>query len=92
MGLILVSTEPIFLLVGTFNPFQEIISMYVPIRIFLIVLVCSYRSFPPLVFPTQRSFFSFCWKAGLVVLNSLSFCLSVKLLISPLNINEIFAG
>ena len=31
-------------------------------------------------------------KAGLVVLNSLSFCLSVKVLISPLNLNEILAG
>ena len=30
--------------------------------------------------------------AGLVVLNSLSFCLSVKLLISPSYLNEIFVG
>jgi len=30
--------------------------------------------------------------AGLVVLNSLSFCLSVKLLISPSYLNEILAG
>ena len=29
---------------------------------------------------------------GFVVLSSLSFCLSVKLLISPLNLNENFAG
>ena len=29
---------------------------------------------------------------GLMVLNSLSFCLSVKLLISPSYLNEIFAG
>ena len=32
----------------------------------------------------------FC-KVGLVVLNSLSFCLSIKLLISPSILNEIFA-
>ena len=31
-------------------------------------------------------------KAGLVVLNSFSFCLSVKLLISPSNLNESLAG
>ena len=30
--------------------------------------------------------------AGLVVLNSLSFCLSVKLLVSPSYLNEILAG
>ena len=34
----------------------------------------------------------FCCRAGLVVLNSLSFCLSVKLLISLSNLNEIVAG
>ena len=33
-----------------------------------------------------------CCKAGLVVLNSLSFCLSLKVLISPSNLNEILAG
>ena len=36
--------------------------------------------------------FSICWRAGLVVLNSLSFCLSVKLLISPSYLNEILAA
>ena len=36
--------------------------------------------------------FSICCSAGLVVLNSLNFCLSVKLLISPLILNDIFAG
>ena len=36
--------------------------------------------------------YSICWRAGLVVLNSLSFCLSVKLLISPSYLNEILAG
>ena len=58
----------------------------------LFFCVCYRRSFPSLVFPAQRSSFSICFKAGLVVLNSLSFCLSVKLLISPSNLNEILAG
>ena len=42
--------------------------------------------------PLRRKSFSICWRAGLVVLNSLSFCLSVKLLISPSYLNEILAG
>ena len=33
-----------------------------------------------------------CCKAGVVVLNSLNFCLSEKLLISPSVLNEILAG
>ena len=33
-----------------------------------------------------------CCRAGLVVLDSVSFCLSVKLLISPSYLNEILAG
>ena len=82
------------LLVGAFHlfTFKVIIDMYAPITIFLIVLACFYGSFSSLVFPSQRSFFSICCRAGLVVLNSLSFCLSVKLLISLLNLNEILAG
>ena len=54
--------------------------------------VCYCRSFPSLVFPAQRSSFSICCEAGLMMLNCLSFCLSVKLLISPSNLNEILAG
>ena len=38
-----------------------------------------------------RSPFNICCKAGLVVLNSLNFCLSEKLLISPSILNEILA-
>ena len=44
------------------------------------------------MFATYRRSFSICCRAGLVVLNSLSFCLFVKLLISPSNLNEILAG
>ena len=54
--------------------------------------VCFCRSFPSLVFPAQRSSFSICCKVGLVVLNSLNFYFSVKVLISPSNLNEILAG
>ena len=44
------------------------------------------------LFSTCRRSFSICCKAGLVVLNFLSFCLSAKLLISPSNPNENLAG
>ena len=53
---------------------------------------CFCRSFLSLVFTGYVSPFSICCKAGLVVLNSLNFCLSIKLLISPLILNDIFAG
>ena len=56
------------------------------------MLVCFCRSFLCLVFTGYVSPFSVWCKAGLVVLNSLNFCLSVKLLISPSILNEIFAG
>ena len=71
----------------------------VPIAMFLIVWGWFCRSFSSLVF---LSFFSLvlldyispniCCKAGLVVLNSLNFCLSKKFLISPSILNEILAG
>uniref|UniRef100_A0A8C6F1F1 Uncharacterized protein n=1 Tax=Monodon monoceros TaxID=40151 RepID=A0A8C6F1F1_MONMO len=66
--------------------------MYIPISIFLIVMGLFCRSFSSLLFPTLRISSSICCRAGLVVLNSLSFCLSVKLLISLLNLNEILLG
>ena len=40
----------------------------------------------------QRRSFNICWRAGLVMLNSLHFCLSEKLLISPSYLNVILAG
>ena len=66
--------------------------IFVPISISQLFWVCYCKSFPSLVFPAQRSSFSICFKAGLVVLNSLSFCLSEKVLISPSKLNEILAG
>ena len=44
------------------------------------------------VFSAQRSSFSIFCKAGLVLLNSLNFCLSGKLLISPSNLKESLVG
>ena len=80
------------LLVRAFNPFtfKVIIDKYDPIAIYFIVLGLSLYTLS--VFPVQKRSFSICWKAGLVVLNSLSFCLSEKLLISPSYFNEILAG
>ena len=45
--------------------------------------------FSPLVFLNGISPFNICCKPGLVVLNSLNFCLSEKLFISPSVLNEI---
>ena len=47
--------------------------------------------FPSLLFREYISPFNLCCKAGLVVLNSLNFCLPEKLFISPSILNEILA-
>ena len=60
-----------------------------PISIFLIVWGSFFRSFYFSVFLDYISPFNICHKAGLVVLNSLNFCLSEKLLIFPSILNEI---
>ena len=89
------STQPVCLLVGAFNlfTFKVISHMYDPITIFLIDwgLFCV-GLFLLLCFPAQRSSFSICCKAGLVVLNSLNVFLSGKLLISTSNLKEELAG
>ena len=79
------------LLVGALNPFtfKVIIDIYVPIAIFLIVWGWFFRSFSSVVFLDYRSPFSICCKAGLVVLNSLNFCLFENLFISASVLNEI---
>ena len=51
-----------------------------------------WRSFSSLVFLDYISPLNICCKAGLVVLNSLNFSLSEKLLISPSILNEILAA
>ena len=80
-------------MVGTFNPFtfKVIIDIHVPIAVFLIE-VDFVDLFPSLVFLDYISPFNICCQAGLVVLNSLHFCSSEKLFISPSILNEIFAG
>ena len=50
------------------------------------------RSFSFLVFLDYIGPFNICCKAGLVILNSLNFCLSEKLFISPSILNEILDG
>ena len=58
---------------------------------FLIVWSWFWRSFSSLVFLDYISPFNICCKAVLVVLSSLNFCLSEKLLISPSILNEMVA-
>ena len=61
----------------------------IPLPFTLLFWVHYYK---PFLFSVQRRSFSISWRAGLVILNFLSFCLSVKLLISPSYLNEILAG
>ena len=68
------------------------IDIYVPISIFLTVWGWFCRSFSSLLFLDYVSPFNICCKTDLVVLNSLYFCLSEKLFISPSILNEILAG
>ena len=81
------------LLVGAFNPFtfKVIMDIYFPIAIFWLLGIDFVDLFPSLVFLDYISPFNICFKAGLVVLNSLNFCLSEKLFISPSILNEILA-
>ena len=74
--------------------FKVIIYMYDPIIIFLIVLglFSLVMAFLFLMLPAYRSSFSICCKAVLVVLNSLNFCLSEKLLVFPSNLNKSLSG
>ena len=93
MDLVLYPFSQSVSLVGAFNPFifQIITDIYVPIAIFLIVWMWFCRSFSSVVFLDHISPFNIWCKAGLVVLNSLNFCLSEKLFISPPIVNEILA-
>ena len=54
-------------------------------------LIWFCRSFSSLLFLDYLSHFNICCKAGLVVLNTLNFCFSEKLLTSPPILNEILA-
>ena len=80
------------LLVAAFKlfTFKVIIGIYVSITIFFNCLGFDLVDlFSSLVFLDYRSPFNICCKAGLVLLNSLNFCLSEKLFISPSILNEI---
>ena len=82
-----VHSVSLYLLVTAFNPSIETyvsIITYVPIGI-LSVVFCFCRSFLSLVFTGYISSFSICCKTGLFVLNSLNFCLSVKLFYFSIN-------
>ena len=82
----------LYLLVGAFYPFKfKVVIDNVLIGIFLIVLCLCFKSFLFLVFTGYLIPFSICCKTGLMVLNSLNFCLSVKFFIFASNLNEIFA-
>ena len=83
----------LYLLVEAVNPFtfKVIIDIYVSIAIFLIVWGWFCISFFFSLFLDYISPFNICCKAGLVVLNSLNFCLSEKLFLSPSVLNEVFA-
>ena len=78
-------------MIHAFNPFtfKVVIHVYDPITIFLIVLrLFCVGLFLLLQFLFRKVSFSICCKVGLMVLKSLNFCLSVKLLISLSNLNE----
>ena len=68
------------------------IDIYVPFAIFLIFGVGFVDLFSSLVFLDYINPFNICCKAGLIVLNSLNFCFSEKLFVSPSILNEILAG
>ena len=82
------------LLVGAINPFtfKEIIDMCDPFTTFLIILGSFSVGLFLLIFSAWRGSFCICCKADLVVLDSLNFLLSGKILISPSNLKESLAG
>ena len=75
----------------TVHGWFRIFTLYIPLLVTLVI--CGiFVSCCCVFFSAYRRSFSICCKAGLVVLNSLSFCLSVNLLISPSSLNESLAG
>ena len=92
--LVFISIEPICvflleLLVHLFWKWLLICMIWLPFT--LLFWLCFCRPFLCCFLP-RENFFIICCKAGLVVLNSLNFCLSVKFLISPLNLSDILVG
>ena len=80
------------LLLGAFNPFtfKVIIDKYDPIAIYVVVFGSEFIYLFCVSYLEKILYHLL--KSCLVVLNSVSFCLSVKLLISPSYLNEILAG
>ena len=90
------STQPVYAMLGAFNPFpfKVIVNMCDPVTVFLFVLglffvslfllLCFLPREVPLAFVVKLISVQF----NLVVLNSLNFCLFRKLLISPSNFIE----
>ena len=94
MGLIFISIQSVCILWLVHLIHQHLRQLL--IHVFLLAFswwfwVCFCRSFLSLVFIGYVSPLSICCKAGLVVLNSLNFCLSMKLFISPSILNDIVA-
>ena len=69
---------------------RQLLVSIIPLPFTSLFWVWVYKPFQ--CFLSREDPFSICWKASLVVLNSLSFCLSVKLLISLSYLNEILPG
>ena len=89
-----IQSASLCLFVGVYNPFTFKVIIDIYIYIFLLTFlslfwVCLCKPFLSLVFITYISPLNICCKVGLVILNSLNFCLSVKLWISPSILNEI---
>ena len=88
---VFIHSVSLYFLVGAFNSFtfKVIINLYDPVTVFLIVLgLFSVGLFHLLCFLPREVPSAFVCKAGLVVLNSLNFCLSGNFLIYPSNLKE----
>ena len=92
-GLGFVSIQPVFVFClghSTHLHLRQLLISIIPLPFTSLFWVWVYKPFQ--CFLSREDPFSIYWKASLVVLNSLSFCLSEKLLISPSYLNEILAG
>ena len=91
MYLFFISIETVCaFLVDHFNPFVFTVGIHAYLNFLNCFWVYLCMSF--LVFPPYRSPFNICCKVHLVMLNSLIFCLCIKLLISSPILNEILDG
>ena len=101
-GLLIANASPVSCICTLLLSWLLVLISYLCMVVFLSLLyVCFYQwvfSFVIFLFivvtlfSAKRVSFSICREVGLVVLNSLIFCLSVKLFISLSNLNESLAG